>query len=345
MNIFQKDCPECAAPNSVSASRCRCGYCFEADAGVSHDTNEYAQQQDRLYRDYLAARIAQAEAELIVAREQSKADPASTYKASGALLAEQALNALQAEMKQIALRIPATPPPRRPVPAPAPRPAQHRTAAPGSQASVATKPTTTMHAAATPPAPRSTTKIANTPAVVVAAPVPQSKLRSATPVITPPPNTTPRAQTPTRGIKTAATVPTPTPLARKAPPPPIARPSAKPNESFRRAQARKADAIAQSKAVASQPPAPVAKSVTARPSTERAPADIPPIAAAPVVVAKTAKQDCPNCTASVAADAQRCGCGYTFARVSEQVPALTLDATALAILTEGISALGTTRRR
>lgn len=347
MSIFQKDCPECAAPNSVNATTCRCGYHFDPQAASDDESAEYAQQQDKLYRDYLAARIAQAEAELIVAREFAKADPENTYKASGALLAEQALNTLQAEMKQLSLRISAAPPPRsRPAPVrPAPQPAKPVMAKPAAVAKPA------------PPKP-ATTAIARIETMPKAQPAPRPA-----PIQHQPPKQEPQKPKITNGIRRKP-VPSPTAAPRVAAPAPVAtvhelrmparapmpQPTAKPDESFRRAQAQKAEAIARSKMAAAARQEPVLKPRAVKPAApkpiaERPPADIPPLVLAPVAASKTAMQDCPNCTARVAADAQRCGCGYTFARASGQVPALTLDATALAILTEGIASLDPNRRR
>lgn len=116
MSIFEKDCPQCASPNPVRAARCRCGYCFDPERLPETDA---AAQEERLYRDYLAARMVQAEAALTVARSEVSADPESQVKAAQALLAEQALNAVRAELRALTTRAArhATPPTGR-VPAP-----------------------------------------------------------------------------------------------------------------------------------------------------------------------------------------------------------------------------------
>lgn len=98
MSIFEKDCPQCASPNPVRAVRCRCGYCFDPER--LHQTDAVA-QEERLYRDYLAARLVQAEAVLTVARSEFSADPENQVKAAQALLAEQALNAARAELRSL----------------------------------------------------------------------------------------------------------------------------------------------------------------------------------------------------------------------------------------------------
>jgi len=286
MSIFKKDCPECATPNPADAISCRCGYCFDPDALVRTNPDAYAHQQDRLYRDYLAARIAQAEAELAVARRLASEDPESTYKASSALLAEQALNALRAEMREVVSRLAAAR-------------AARGGASPAPQAPVREPPERTAKG----PAPAA----APSRAAPSSAPRP---IRAARPP-TPPP--APSATTPR------------TPPAPKQPTPAAAM-SSRPSEKFRRLQAQRAEAIARARAAAPKPP--------------RAPADVAP--KAPVkrnAPPPPPMQECPNCTASVPADRTRCGCGYTLSRAAQEVPPITLDAGALAILTEGIAAL------
>lgn len=284
MNIFQKTCPECAAAIPMDATACRCGYCFDSNAHGSADPDEYAEQQNQLYRDYLAARIAQAEAELAVAREQAKADPHNTQKAAAALLALQAFNALQAEMKQLA---PST---RR-------KPAQSRAASP-ARAPIAPAPN----------APSVATK------KIAAAPTSAARLGPAGQK-TAPHGTRDAATRPHALPVRAAVAKTNTPVAAKAIGAPSRAPTVKPGASFTRLQAQRADAAARSQKTAA--------------------AKRPQPAGAPT-------QNCPNCTATVAVDAKRCSCGYTFAR-AEEVPALSLDAGALAILT-GVSSPNTRRR-
>lgn len=350
MGIFQKNCPECAATNPIDAISCGCGYCFDPETLARTDPTAYADEQDRLYLDYLAARIAQAEAELVVAREQANADPESTYKASGALLAEQSLNALQAEMKQLASRLPpvrarvlpvAKPPVRAPVkPVPAKAPVA-KPAAPVARFKVST-PNHTPH----------TRAVSTKPTITPKAPAPMFA-RQNQPKLLPAPR-------PAAARKTFVTnpprksQPTPAKLAApKALPKPISvtpvngqrRPlvsaaASRPNESFRRLQSQKAEAIAQSKRTAPSSPQPPVV-VKAKPPVQRAPADIPPIPLTP----PDPTLECPNCTAKVAANVTRCSCGYVLSSPGEEVPGIALDATALAILTEGVSALPPNRRR
>ena len=377
MSIFQKYCPECATPNSPGAISCNCGYCFDPEALASADPSAYADQQDFLYRDYLAARIVQAEAELVVARERANAEPGSTYKASGTLLVEQALNALQAEMKQLSLRVSAAAPSRRAAPIAKPAVSPPRVAAPIKipVAPKAVAPTPILSKALAPIAiapPAVAKKV--TPVSIGAPRAPAAPTKSyvphkaPTPVSTKKPVTLPVAAKPkavvtARPATVVARVVTPPPrrpapvLAIPATPKAPAKPSVaaptpvngqhrpinpsvttRPNESFRRVQAQKADAITRSKAapIVSRPP-----QTTIRPTTQRASADIPPV----VLLKSTSMQECPNCTAAVAATLTRCTCGYMLSSPGEEVPAVTLDATALAILTDGISSLSSNRRR
>lgn len=109
MSIFHKDCPQCAAPNAVHTNRCPCGYFFDPQAYQDKDTAaQLALHERRLYHDYLAARVVQAEALLEVARTDAQADPENLYKAAQALAAEQSLNTVRAELRAHA--VPVAPP-------------------------------------------------------------------------------------------------------------------------------------------------------------------------------------------------------------------------------------------
>jgi hypothetical protein len=352
MGIFQKNCPECVATNPIDAISCGCGYCFDPEALARINPTAYADEQDRLYLDYLAARIAQAEAELVVAREQANADPESTYKASGALLAEQSLNALQAEMKQLSARLP--PAPRARVVSVA-KPAVRAPAKPVlAKAPVAkpVAPVTRMKVSTPNHAPRAQAvrtkppSVSKAPAPMVAKPS-QPKLLPAPPPVaarrTVAANPPPRKPQPAAAkLATPKALPKPisvTPVNRQWRPA-VPATNIRPNENFRRLQSQKAEAIAQSKGAASSSPQPPV-AVKAKPPTQRPPADIPPIALTP----PDSTLECPNCTAKVAPNVTRCPCGYVLSSPGEKVPGITLDATALAILTEGVSVVSPNRRR
>ncbi len=323
MNIFQKDCPQCAAINPVDAVNCDCGYCFDPEALARTNPAEYAHQQDRLYRDYLAARIAQAEAELIVAREQLKADPGNTYKASGVLLAEQALNALRAEMKQLTLRLSASASRRAASLAPA---ATRREKTPIA------KPVERAHVE---PAPLSMQAAAAAPKIAAA----MKQTSAAKRVAVPAPKPAPVSRPEPAPRRAAAPKPhaSPEPQTRVTPPPAV---TMQPDEIFKRRQAERAEAIVRAKtALVKTAPAAAGKPREIKPPSQPAPARVPPLLSA--TAAST--QECPNCTATVPADRKRCRCGYTFSRAAEEVPPITLDAAALAILTQGVSSTKTKR--
>lgn len=405
MSIFKKDCPECARSNSVDAVRCSCGYCFDPDALAGADAAEYQEEQDRLYRDYLDARIVQAEIEMTVAREQASLEPGNTLKAAAALVAEQSLNALRAEMNQLALRLPATKPRRAPA-APKPTtPPPAKAIAPAARAAATAAPKATPKhshkfaasarsaerekptAPATAPwentkprpaLPAKAQQAKPTPSVETKKPIVPEKPKPISVIAV---NTSPATAKPP--IKTPS--PAPQPIARRVEPikskphHPMAKPQSTtiPSARFRRMQARKAEAIAKAVLAPPSSAAPAAKQpvrqavvAPATPSQEcpsctatvplhltqcrcgyafSRPSDVPALAldvpVAPVVVAQPEAQECPNCTATVPASRKQCGCGYTFSQSTEQVPALALDATALAILTDGIGTTRPLRRR
>lgn len=357
MNIFQKNCPECAAPNSSGALTCRCGYCFDPEALAAADPAEYAHQQDRLYRDYLEARVAQAEAELTVARELASADPESTYKASTALLAEQSLNTLKAEMKQLSVRIARSAPARG---AARSRPPKINGSAhtPASTKMPLARPNSVAASDTLGRSPKPAAPV-RLPPPPIAGPIPsrthapahQTKAKTALPAPRPAATVTPKP------IQPAPTAPRATAMARPANAPRdpndagslpgtpsringkvqenIPAISVRPDDAFRRLQTQKAEAIARSKSNAAAVAKPQRK-----PAVQAKPADIPPL----VLLQRQQTQECPNCTASVSAELTRCGCGYMLQHPGEEVPALSLDATALAILTEGISSNSNRRR-
>jgi len=222
MSIFTKDCPQCTAPNPTSAVRCACGHCFDPEAVTDKKAAvEVAIHEERLYHDYLAARVVQAEAEYEVARADAIADPGDTYKAAQALAAEQALNSARAELraqaqktsqlKKLAVRI-----------APAPRAAVPRVK------------------------PRAKSKHAGP------ARTPSKPIAIAKPVVP-----TPTVATPEVSKAAPATV-TPPPSPKPAPVVARALPAAKPSRAFRARQAKQAEAIvlktaAMPSAVAPQP--------------------------------------------------------------------------------------------
>ncbi len=104
-SIFLKDCPECAATIPAEALRCSCGYRFDSGrADTTVDGLELIAQEERLYRDYLAARVQQAAKELEHARAVANAFPGDRVKTAELLLAEQRYNAARAALEAQNLR-------------------------------------------------------------------------------------------------------------------------------------------------------------------------------------------------------------------------------------------------
>ena len=327
-SIFQKDCPNCAATVEIQAMRCDCGYCFEPEQGG--DVSEYEQQQEQLYLDYVEARTVQAEAALTVAREDLAADPQNTYKAAQALLAEQNLNALQADLYSHRLRAASV---KR-----TPKVVELRTtAAPKKPVAATVKPAvpvtqmrSTFSALAKPRMP--VTPVPATPVKVAEAISQNTSTPVIAPKVTPPPS--------------IARAPQPQPARRSV------NGAAKPDAIFRQLQATKAEAaIRAQQAKAAKPDVPkIAPPIPKPVATPVAkPAPQPVVkheAITPTPPPAPAKQECPNCTATVAADTKVCRCGYAFPIITQEVPALKLDATALALLNEALQPLtGPTRQR
>lgn len=296
MSIFEKHCPQCTAANPVSAVLCTCGYCFDPQAVTDHKAvAQAAMHEERLYHDYLAARLVQAEAVYEVARADALADPGNTYKAAQALTAEQALNTARAELrqqtdkasrlkKQAAQSIPAAEPTvvASQKPRAIKRKPNHPTpAARATRARVETKP--------------------------VAAIVPAKPAPVAAPV-------TAAAPTIKKRALPAASAPSAPAAAPRVEPAPA------PSQAFRQRQARHADAIARKALASPTPPAaqvPIASAAPAKVAPKQKPA---------------ATKECPNCTAKVPTQLPQCRCGFGFSTASIEMASLPLDAAALAIL-------------
>lgn len=295
MSIFEKHCPQCTTANPVSAVLCACGYCFDPQAVTDHKAvARAAMHEERLYHDYLAARLVQAEAVYEVTRADALADPGNTYKAAQALTAEQALNTARAELRQQtdkASRLKkqaASQTPTEPTAVPSQKPraikrkSNHPTlAARTTKARVETKP--------------------------VAAIAPAKPVPVATPVIAAAPTAKQRALP----AASAPSAPAATPRME---------PASAPSQAFRQRQARHAEAIAR-KALAS----------ATAPTVPLPIASIAPVKAAPKQK-PAATKECPNCTAKVPTQLPQCRCGFGFSTASIEMASLPLDAAALAIL-------------
>lgn len=304
MSIFQKDCPQCTAPNPVSAALCACGHCFDPAAVTDKKAAvDVAIHEERLYHDYLAAREIQAEAAYEVARADALASPDDTYAAAQALAAEQALNTARAELRIQAQKTSHLKrPPLQTTPT-ASNPAR------ASRSTVRTRATKRKPAVQTPAR-------ASQPSIATAA--------IASPKIAPPPVVKPT--TAAAPIATATPTPAPSvkpvlaakPVTTKVAPRPAPKPTAQPNQAFRVRQAKMAEAIVRNTTPASPSPAATSPART--------------VGAAPNKRPGAATKECPNCTAAVPPNATQCRCGYGLSTASLEMASLSLDAGALAIL-------------
>jgi hypothetical protein len=312
-SIFRKECPQCAAPNDVTAVRCRCGYCFDPDALTAEDAAEYHDEQQRLYRDYLEARLVQAEASAIAARDEADAEPANAFKKAQALLAEQEVGNVRAELAQYPVLPPK--PKRQPTTSVAPQAAAKRPVTPVLSAQVRATVARMAVTKKSAPAPaKSELVIARAPAdnTPTEAFRELQAAKAALAVSAQPQSRFKRAEVNKPAATTTST------------------PSAKP------------------KAMPAKQECPVCTaSVPMNAGAcgcgyvfDRAAADMPAIglsASSPAPrPAADAKQECPNCTATLPPSAKRCGCGYVFAQASSEMPGVSLDSGSLAILNNGL---------
>lgn len=305
MSIFQKDCPQCTAPNPVSAALCACGHCFDPAAVTDKKAAvDVAIHEERLYHDYLAAREIQAEAVYEVARADALANPDDTYAAAQALAAEQALNAARAELRiqaQKTLHLKRSPVQTTPT---APNPAR------ASRSTVRTRATKRKPAVQTPAR-------ASQPSIATAA-VASPKIASP-PVVKPATAPAPIATATPTPAPSAKPVPAAMPIITTVAPQPAApKPSAQPNQAFRVRQAKMAEAIVRNTVPASPTPSATSPARAVSPAPKKRPG--------------AATKECPNCTAAVPPNATQCRCGYGLSTASLEMASLSLDAGALAIL-------------
>lgn len=84
MGIFYKDCPHCATTHAASTELCGCGYVFGGENGEPDLAPELAAQEEKLYEAYLAARLEQAHLEARDAQRMVDADPQNPHKVQAA---------------------------------------------------------------------------------------------------------------------------------------------------------------------------------------------------------------------------------------------------------------------
>ncbi len=95
-SIFQKYCPHCGASGPKDALRCSCGYSFQfnqAQVALSRTLED-----EKLFEDYLAARLKQASQGLIEAETMHQADPRDPKKAAKVAKALEAAETIRKEL-------------------------------------------------------------------------------------------------------------------------------------------------------------------------------------------------------------------------------------------------------
>lgn len=271
--IFSKTCPQCATTLAKSASACDCGYSYIEETSTSALAQTLA--EEKLYEDYLLARVTQTAQAAIDAQAQQKGVPADAALRSAALAAVELAEAARRDLAAQSARVEEL---RAAMASEATAVAVAKPAIVVTVSAVSTA-QPTARIAATPKEDRVATMAeASAPAGVRAAEVARAaealrneltKLRQATPQALP----VARVLRPTRGEAARAVAPTSVPPHANA------------------------DA---DKAVA-------AKTAGAEGGVRTHAASVPnPVAAA------LPKKRCPECDAAVIATAHRCRCGFVF---------------------------------
>jgi hypothetical protein len=104
VSLYEKDCPQCTARNPAEALFCHCGYCFDPSRiRTTAETLAVVAHEERLYLEYLSARVTQRESDLKVAQRRASDHPDNAAFAAEVLLARQALNTARAD-RQVQLR-------------------------------------------------------------------------------------------------------------------------------------------------------------------------------------------------------------------------------------------------
>jgi len=322
LSIFTKFCPQCSDSVEASAARCRCGYIFDTTTDGSVCAGDLLEQNERMYLEYLEARVIQAEQEFKVARSAADRDPENRLAAAELLRAEQAMNNARAELSSQSVRLETTralvtrnrptSPPKPAVAAPTPKPVETKRSVAPVREIEKPKPA----AVESPRRESSSVRKVKNPTLATAPTRPLPGLKLAVPHKAPAAPTKPARAT-FRAPKTAS-------------------PAIKANNSFRAAQAAKADRALKAAHETLQAAATLRKIAPAQPRT-----------ADPLATAKAAMQvrhapppntrECPNCTARLALEIGRCRCGYEFPTAGAEIPSLSLRDTDLASLSEHLS--------
>ncbi|MFQ5760502.1 MAG: hypothetical protein ACE5HM_05965, partial [Acidiferrobacterales bacterium] len=99
MGIFDKACPQCTADNAAGAIRCACGFIFGTDAvnGSGPSPQETA-EEERLFQEYLAARVSQSIEQATVAAHAADVEPNNERRAIEAIRAQATVEKAKAEL-------------------------------------------------------------------------------------------------------------------------------------------------------------------------------------------------------------------------------------------------------
>lgn len=99
MGIFDKACPQCTADNAAGAIRCACGFIFGTEAvnGSGPSPQETA-EEERLFQEYLAARVSQAIEQATVAAHAADVEPENERRAIEAIRAQETVEKAKAEL-------------------------------------------------------------------------------------------------------------------------------------------------------------------------------------------------------------------------------------------------------
>ncbi len=99
LGIFDKACPQCTADNAAGEIRCACGFIFDTgDAGGLGPSPQETAEEERLFQEYLAARVAQTIEQATVAAHEADVEPKSERRAIEAIRAQAAVEIAKAEL-------------------------------------------------------------------------------------------------------------------------------------------------------------------------------------------------------------------------------------------------------
>ncbi len=99
MGIFDKACPQCTADSAAGAIRCACGFIFDtADANGSAPSPKETAEEEKLFEEYLAARVAQAIEQATVATHAADVEPENERRAIEAIRAQETVEKAKREL-------------------------------------------------------------------------------------------------------------------------------------------------------------------------------------------------------------------------------------------------------